>query len=387
MSAASPGAGRRPSRRRTGAGVRHPAPRPGVGPFAAGRAGPLPAGRGADRGSGRRRPAARLGDRRGHAAAAGPAGVRGRRAEGSRRSGRSRCSRPSGRRWSGRSTHGVEVRVLRPAGRPVLARAEWTRTLFDEGDRAGRPDDPGAGPARRLAAAAGYDDPSAGGRTWSSRGWTGSSPFPLLIEAMAELRRAARATRVRHERRREAYMRQTIRGRPAAGRSRDRGGVRRLARAGAHLAAAAGQPRRGGPARRPKRKVTLTWVPWTHERLASASGYGAGCRSPGWYHHLWTAPERTIARWLTKVARALREPRTCRPPAPTSSRRSGWPRRWPASADAAARRADRGHRGDPGGALRWRRGRGAVRHRAPGGRPGPGFGERAGARPCRWRPT
>jgi len=56
-----------------------------------------------------------------------------------------------------------------------------------------------------------------------------------------------------------------------------------------------------------KRKVTLTWVPWTAERLASASGYGAGVTSPGWYHHLWTAPEGTIPRWLVKVARALRD--------------------------------------------------------------------------------
>ncbi|HEY5821662.1 MAG TPA: DUF5682 family protein, partial [Propionibacteriaceae bacterium] len=56
----------------------------------------------------------------------------------------------------------------------------------------------------------------------------------------------------------------------------------------------------------PKRKVTLTWVPWTHERLASATGYGAGITSPGWYHHLWTAPDRPIVRWLTKVAQALR---------------------------------------------------------------------------------
>ncbi|MET0695388.1 MAG: DUF5682 family protein, partial [Propionibacteriaceae bacterium] len=56
----------------------------------------------------------------------------------------------------------------------------------------------------------------------------------------------------------------------------------------------------------PKRKVTLTWVPWTHERLATASGYGAGITSPGWYHHLWTAPDRPIVRWLTKVATSLR---------------------------------------------------------------------------------
>jgi len=55
-----------------------------------------------------------------------------------------------------------------------------------------------------------------------------------------------------------------------------------------------------------KRKVTLTWVPWTHSRLAAASGYGAGITSPGWYHHLFTTPDQTVVRWLTRVAGVLR---------------------------------------------------------------------------------
>lgn len=56
----------------------------------------------------------------------------------------------------------------------------------------------------------------------------------------------------------------------------------------------------------PRRKVVLTWVPWTHSRLAYASGYGAGVESPGWYHHLFTAPDRTVTRWMTRVAGVLR---------------------------------------------------------------------------------
>jgi hypothetical protein len=56
----------------------------------------------------------------------------------------------------------------------------------------------------------------------------------------------------------------------------------------------------------PKRKVACTWVPWTHGRLASASGYGAGITSPGWYHHLFTATDQVTTRWLTEVARVLR---------------------------------------------------------------------------------
>src|SRR5207249_7899054 len=38
-------------------------------------------------------------------------------------------------------------------------------------------------------------------------------------------------------------------------------------------------------------KTAAAWVPWTYERLASESGYGAGIESPGWYEHLWSAAE------------------------------------------------------------------------------------------------
>ena len=56
----------------------------------------------------------------------------------------------------------------------------------------------------------------------------------------------------------------------------------------------------------PKLKVEVTWVPWTHRRLARHSGYGAGITSPGWYGHLFEAPDRPLVRWMTKVAELLR---------------------------------------------------------------------------------
>ncbi|MFI6218338.1 DUF5682 family protein [Nocardia brasiliensis] len=109
-----------------------------------------------------------------------------------------------------------------------------------------------------------------------------------------------------HTLRREAYMRQTMRKAVKAG-------SRRLAVVcGAwHAPALAGKL---GPATAdarllkglPKTKATLTWVPWTHSRLSSRSGYGAGITSPGWYHHLFAETERPIVRWLTKVAGVLR---------------------------------------------------------------------------------
>jgi len=56
-----------------------------------------------------------------------------------------------------------------------------------------------------------------------------------------------------------------------------------------------------------KRKTAATWIPWTYDRLSFQSGYGAGVASPGWYEHLWMHHDHVSARWLTKVARFMRE--------------------------------------------------------------------------------
>ena len=158
-----------------------------------------------------------------------------------------------------------------------------------------------------LAEAAGYDDPE---RWWDdlveSR-LDSSSPFPMITDAMAELRMImAPGSHDHREARREAYMRQKIR--EALKRGRERVAVvcgawhAPVLRWPLPPAAADVRTLRGAP----RRKITVTWVPWTHQRLASATGYGAGVASPGWYHHLWVAQDQPIVRWLAKVARALR---------------------------------------------------------------------------------
>ncbi|MGV9723701.1 DUF5682 family protein [Nocardia beijingensis] len=117
-------------------------------------------------------------------------------------------------------------------------------------------------------------------------------PEPLVVDA--------------HTLRREAYMRQTMR------KALKDGAVRLAVVCGAwHAPALTGALGPAAPDARllkglPKTKAKLTWVPWTHSRLSTRSGYGAGVTSPGWYHHLFTATERPIARWLTKVAGVLR---------------------------------------------------------------------------------
>jgi len=198
-----------------------------------------------------------------------------------------------------------------PAAATLAARA-------GEGDQEALPEDEAdAGvaaavrqdPLARLAEAAGYDD--------AERWWDDvvesrvdeTSPFPALTEAMAALRAdlgAAPPGAARTEARREAYMRQTVRAALKAGASR----VAVVCGAWHAPALTAPLPPASGDARilrgLAKRKVQLTWVPWTHARLAYASGYGAGITSPGWYAHLWTAPDRPVTRWLTRVAGALR---------------------------------------------------------------------------------
>ena len=203
--------------------------------------------------------------------------------------------------------HGVEVRFCDLPAAQVLAPQSGGRTLFDEaGHRGGGPDDPARDPLGTLAAAAGYDDPERWWEDLVESRLDSSSPFPLLVEAMGELRRHSGPPSPT-ERRREAYMRQTVRARPAAGPGAGRRGLRRLARAGAHLAAAAGQRRRRGAAR------------WRQAEgdadLGAVDRAAAGQRKrvrgrdhlAGLVPPSLDRPEGTIPRWLVKVARALRE--------------------------------------------------------------------------------
>ncbi|MDH6680274.1 hypothetical protein M2284_004500 [Rhodococcus sp. LBL1] len=171
-------------------------------------------------------------------------------------------------------------------------------------DEAARPD-----PLTALAAAAGYDD----FEQWWDTVVESRSPgdeddpteaFDAITEAMAALRDGVDLDD--HTARREAHMRQVLRATIKAG------ALRIAVVCGAmHAPALAGRLGPAAPDARllrglPKVKASLTWVPWTHSRLSVASGYGAGIVSPGWYEHLFTAPDDTVARWLTRVARVLR---------------------------------------------------------------------------------
>ncbi|MER5225167.1 DUF5682 family protein [Streptomyces flaveus] len=165
-------------------------------------------------------------------------------------------------------------------------------------------------PLAVLAETAGYDDPE---RWWEDviehrgvRGGDAFGPFEVLGEAMGALREVYGSGGHERDLVREAYMRLQVR---AA--QREFGddvavvcgawhvpALRRKATVATDKALLKGLP---------KAKVDMTWVPWTHRRLARVSGYGAGIDSPGWYGHLFSAPDRPIERWMTKVAGLLRD--------------------------------------------------------------------------------
>ncbi|TVZ93370.1 DUF5682 family protein [Streptomyces sp. BK340] len=165
-------------------------------------------------------------------------------------------------------------------------------------------------PLAVLAEAAGYDDPE---RWWEDvvehRGPGQSdpfAPFAALEEAMTALRERHGAGGRPRDLVREAHMRLQVR---AA--RREFGDAVAVVCGAWHVPAL--REKTAVTADRallkglPKVKVDLTWVPWTHRRLARSSGYGAGIDSPGWYGHLFRAPDRPVERWLTKVAGLLRE--------------------------------------------------------------------------------
>ncbi|WP_424889570.1 DUF5682 family protein [Streptomyces sp. XH2] len=180
-------------------------------------------------------------------------------------------------------------------------------------------------PLAALAAAAGYDDPE---RWWEDavehrRGEDGGdalAPFAALAAAMAELRSAfgdgsdggsdaavgGDLPDGARDLVREAHMRLRIRD------ARRRFGDGIAVVCGAWHVPALTAKRTVTADRQalkglPKVKAELSWVPWTHRRLSRHSGYGAGIDAPGWYGHLFHAPDRPLERWLTKVARLLRD--------------------------------------------------------------------------------
>jgi Family of unknown function (DUF5682) len=199
--------------------------------------------------------------------------------------------------WAAR--HGVEVRAIDLPLAQVMASSADDGGMFEAGSR---PVDPLA----ELAAAAGDPDPE---RWWDNvvehrRG--GLDTFVAVAEAMTAVRAGAPPPST-IEVRREAHMRQSIRRALADGAQRVAvvcGAWHVPVLQPATIAAKVDAATLRG---RPKVKVGVSWVPWSHRRLIADAGYGAGVSSPGWYAHVFAHPGADgISRWFVEVARLLR---------------------------------------------------------------------------------
>ncbi|MEU9332140.1 DUF5682 family protein [Streptomyces sp. NPDC048290] len=204
-------------------------------------------------------------------------------------------------RWA--VEQGVPARFIDLPATHTLA---WERDEQGDGDE--REGAVRIDPLAVLAETAGYDDAE---RWWEDvvehRGVGGDvfAPFRVLAEAMDALREAYGEGGPARDLVREAYMRLQLR---AARREFGDGvavvcGAWHVPALARKAAVAADRALVKGL---PKVKADMTWVPWTYRRLARAGGYGAGIESPGWYGHLFAAPDRPVERWMAKVAALLR---------------------------------------------------------------------------------
>jgi len=164
-------------------------------------------------------------------------------------------------------------------------------------------------PIAHLARLDGYTD---GERWWEARieHSTGhADTFEVVLSMMTALREELAQPESEETLLREAYMRETLRNTLKQGYQR----VAVVCGAWhAPVLRAEELPRyaKGDKARlKGLKKVSTeaTWVPWTYERLAFQSGYGAGVLSPAWYELLFAEPrDRVVTHWMVRAAHLLR---------------------------------------------------------------------------------
>lgn len=164
-------------------------------------------------------------------------------------------------------------------------------------------------PIGHLARAAGYAD---GERWWEQmveqRRDGDGEIFTAIQEAMTALREGWNGDGPDdlRERRREAYMRQTLR------KTQKEGFAKIAVVCGAwHGPALATLPSIKSDADLlkglPSVKTKAAWAPWSYSRISFWSGYGAGVHSPEWYHLLWEGRENLVTLWMTRAARLMRD--------------------------------------------------------------------------------
>lgn len=194
-----------------------------------------------------------------------------------------------------------------PAGISFRQQEELTLQLPQKGEGA-VPDQLVQDPLGYLARLAGYTD--------SERWWEATfeeieddtGVFGAILEMMDVLRKETQSYESKENLLREAFMRKTLR-------KAIRDGYKNIA----VVCGAWHAPALTDIVRFPqkmdntilrglkKTKVSASWIPWSYERLARNSGYGAGVVSPAWYDLLFMRRSETAIRWMIKVARLFRK--------------------------------------------------------------------------------
>lgn len=170
-------------------------------------------------------------------------------------------------------------------------------------------------PIGAMALAAGYEDGESWWNDWieapaqSDDGSDGPLQVFAAVESVMTALREQQTELSPREARREAHMRLEI----AAAAKAFEGQAIAVICGAWHVPALKARHKSGDDrtliAKPPKCKTKMTWVPWTHPRLASGSGYGAGVRAPRWYRHLWRHGDTAdwLSRWMVDVSSTLRE--------------------------------------------------------------------------------
>ncbi|NUQ22500.1 MAG: hypothetical protein HUU34_00990 [Saprospiraceae bacterium] len=164
-----------------------------------------------------------------------------------------------------------------------------------------------ADPLGYLAALAGYSDSE---RWWEATFEQQQDDIALFegIQAMMRaLREAVGSLDHPHHLLREAYMRKVIRQAMADGFSRIavvcgawHGPV--LEDVASYKTSTDNALLKGLP----KVKVNAAWIPWSYDRLALQSGYGAGITSPAWYELIFDHHRDAVIQWMTRVSSLMR---------------------------------------------------------------------------------
>lgn len=163
-------------------------------------------------------------------------------------------------------------------------------------------------PLGYLSRLAGYNDSERWWEVFFEQGRGDAKVFDIVLELMQTLRKEVGTAGQADNRLREAYMRKIIRKAVKDGYQHiavicGAWHTPALVDLKAHSAREDNALLKGIP----KVKVKATWIPWTYDRLAFKSGYGAGVLSPAWYALLFENYEQATVRWMTLVSQLFQQ--------------------------------------------------------------------------------